>query len=117
MSTGYFILPYSSPIIWSLPMVFLLLCELTADFLGKQWTIRSKPYLFAASILMYVTGNAFWLLAVLSGVGLARGALIFSVGQQITAVLMGILYFKEKLTKRQNLGMLMGFLTIIMVGG
>jgi glucose uptake protein GlcU len=117
MPTGMFILPYSSPLFWSLPMLFLIACELTADFLGKQWTIRKRKILFMASITMYMIGNVFWLFAVLNGVGLARGTLIFTVGQQITAAIMGIFYFKEKLTRRQEVGMLMGILTIALMGG
>ena len=98
-------------------MISLLLCELTADFLGKQWTIHKKSFLFAASLSFYVIGNAFWLFAILNGVGLARGAILFGVGQEIAAVLMGIIYFKEKLNNKQKIGMTLGFFTIIIMGG
>jgi drug/metabolite transporter (DMT)-like permease len=117
MPTGLFALPYASPFFWSLPMIFLLLCELTADFLGKKWTLCKKSILFVASLSFYVIGNAFWLFAVLNGVGLARGSIIFALGQEIAAVLMGIIYFKEKLSKNQKIGMLLGFFTIIIMGG
>lgn len=116
MTLDFLTLPYSSPIFWSLPMIILLLCELLADFLGKQWTLRKRNYLFAASIAMYVIGNSFWIIAVLNGVGLARGSLIFSVGQEMAAVMMGLFYFKEKLFRRQKIGILLGILTIIIMG-
>jgi len=117
LPTGLFTLPYASPFLWSLPMLFLLLCELTADFLGKQWTLHKKSILFSASLSLYVIGNVFWLFAVLNGVGLARGAIIYAVGQEIAAVLMGAVYFKEKLSKKQWFGMLLGLITITIVGG
>ena len=98
-------------------MVFLLLCELTADFLGKQWTLYKKSILFGASLSFYVIGNSFWLFAVLNGVGLARGAVLFAVGQEIASVLMGVAYFKEKLSRKQWLGMMLGFITIAIAGG
>jgi EamA domain-containing membrane protein RarD len=115
--TGMFALPYTPPMLWSLPMILLILCELTADFLGKQWTIKKRRTLFAASLSFYVIGNAFWLYAVLSGVGLARGITIFAIAQEITAVLMGLLYFKESLTGKQKAGLLLGMFTIIVMGG
>jgi glucose uptake protein GlcU len=117
MPTGLFTLPYTSPLFWSLPMVFLLLCELTADFLGKKWTIQKKSFLFVASLSLYVIGNAFWLFAVMSGIGLARGITLFAVGQEMAAAAMGVLYFKEKLSRRQYAGMLLGLVTIVIMGG
>jgi len=117
LPTGMFALPYASPFFWSLPMTLLLLCELTADFLGKKWTLRKKSILFAASLSFYVIGNAFWLYAIMNGVGLARGAILFGVGQEIASVLMGIIYFKESLNNKQKIGMLLGFITIIIMGG
>ena len=117
LPTGMFILPSASPFFWSLPMILLLLCELTADFLGKQWTLRKGSILFSASLSMYVIGNAFWLYAVLSGVGLSRGITIFAVGQEISAVLMGILYFKEKMSSKQKVGIMLGMFTIAIMGG
>jgi EamA domain-containing membrane protein RarD len=117
LPTGMFALPYASPFFWSLPMTLLLLCELTADFLGKQWTLHKKSVLFKASLSLYVLGNAFWLYAIMNGVGLARGITIFAVGQEMTAVLMGILYFKEKMSSKQKIGILLGMFTIAIMGG
>jgi len=117
MPTGLFVLPYASSFFWSLPMIFLLLCELTADFLGKKWTLHKRSVLFFASLSLYVIGNAFWLFAVLNGVGLARGIILFAVGQEIAAVLMGIAYFKEKHSKKQLAGIALGFVTIAIMGG
>ena len=117
LPTGMFTLPSASPFFWSLPMLFLLLCELTADFLGKKWTLHRKSILFIGSLSLYVIGNAFWLFAVLSGSGLARGITLFAVGQEMAAVAMGVAYFKEKLTRKQYAGLLLGFITILLIGG
>lgn len=116
LPTGFFALPYTSPVFWFLPMMFLVLCELVADFLGKEWTLRKKSVLFAASLSMYVIGNVFWLFSVLNGVGLGRGSMIFAVGQELSSVTMGVIYFKEILSKRQWIGMLLGFFTIVLMG-
>ena len=97
-------------------MIFLILCELTADFLGKKWTLNKKSILFTASLSLYVIGNVFWIFAILNGVGLARGSTIYAVAQEILAVLMGVYYFKESLNKKQWLGMLLGFFTIAIMG-
>lgn len=98
-------------------MLLLILCELTADFLGKEWTLHKKSILFTASLSLYVIGNAFWIFAILNGVGLSRGAVIYAVAQEILAVLMGVAYFKESLSKKQWLGMLLGLFTILIMGG
>jgi len=117
MPTGLFALPYASPLFWSLPMIFLIICELTADFLGKKWTLHKKSVLFTASLTLYAIGNVFWIFAILNGVGLSRGAVIYAVAQEVLAVLMGVAYFKESLSKKQWLGMLLGFFTILIMGG
>lgn len=98
-------------------MISLLLCELMADFLGKKWTLHKKSILFVASLSLYVIGNAFWLFAVLNGVGLARGLVIFAVGQEMAAAVMGVAYFKENLSSKQRIGMILGFITIAIIGG
>jgi len=116
MPTGFFTLPYASPILWSLPMILLLLCELAADFLGKKWSLHKKKNLFTASLSLYVIGNVFWIVAILNGVGLARGAVIYAVAQEVLAIFMGIAYFKESLSKRQWIGILLGFFTITIIG-
>lgn len=116
MPTGFFTLSYTSPLFWSLPMILLIACELTADFLGKKWTVSKKSILFKISLSFYVIGNVFWILAVLNGVGLVRGTIIYAVAQEILAILLGVFYFKESLSKRQWFGVLLGFLTIIISG-
>jgi EamA domain-containing membrane protein RarD len=115
--TGLLYLPYASPLFWSLPMTFLLVSELIGDFLGKQWTLHKKSIFFFTSLSFYVIGNAFWLFAVLKGVGLTRGSVIFAIGQEIIAVAMGIVYFKESLSKKQFLGVILGLITIALMGG
>lgn len=115
--TGFFALPYESPIFWSLPMVFLILSELLADFFGKTWTIKKRKIFFVLSLSLYVIGNAFWMFALASGVGLARGALLFGVSQEMAAIAMGILYFREKLSSTQWLGVVFGLIAITIMGG
>lgn len=98
-------------------MFLLLVAELFADFLGKEWTLKKRKIFFICSLSLYVIGNAFWIFAVVNGAGLARGALIFSVGQEIAAIFMGIFYFKESLNNRQIIGLLLGLMSITMMGG
>jgi len=114
---GFLSLPYESPFFWSLPMIILLLAELAADFLGKEWTVKKKKIFFVSSLSLYIIGNAFWIYAVLNGVGLARGAILFSVGQEIAAIFIGIVYFKEKLNNKQLIGLMFGLISIMIMGG
>jgi len=114
-ATGLLSLPTASPVFWSLPMILLILAELTGDFLGKKWTLHKKPILFFASLSFYVIGNAFWLFAVSSGVGLGRGVVLFAIGQEIAAIAMAILYFREKLNKKQWAGIMLGLVSVALV--
>lgn len=113
--TGYLSLPTASPVFWSMPMILLILSELTGDFFGKQWTLHKKSILFFTSLSFYVIGNAFWLFSILNGVGLARGTILFAVGQEIAAIAMAIIYFKETLNKKQWAGMMLGLISITLV--
>jgi drug/metabolite transporter (DMT)-like permease len=117
LPTGMFVLPYASPFFWNLPMILLIVCELTADFLGKKWTLNKKSILFTASLSFYVIGNVFWIFAIINGVGLARGVIIYAIAQETLPVMLGVAYFKESLSKRQWAGLILGFLTIMMMGG
>ena len=109
-------LPYTSVIFWFLPMLLAVISELGADFLGKKWTLDKKQILFSLSILFYIAANAFWMYSVVTGVGLGRGAVVFSIGQQIAAISLGIIYFKEKLSRKQLFGAMLGLITIVIMG-
>jgi hypothetical protein len=109
-------LPYTTLLFWISPMIFAILSEIAADFIGKKWTLKNRHVLFVASISFYIIVNVFWIVSVFNGAGLGRGAIVFAVGQQIAAISLGIIYFKEKLNRVQFVGAILGLITIAIMG-
>ena len=97
---------------WILPIAMLIFFEFIADILAKEWSLQRGYMLAGGALLSYLIANSFWLFALKNGSGLARGAVIFSVASGIMAVLLGVILFKEGVTKVQIVGMILGVISI-----
>ena len=100
---------------WIAPLSMLVLFELIADILAKEWSTRASGYLWIVALAAYIIGNAFWLLALKNGAELSRGVIIFSVMSEVLAILIGVLLYKEILTPLQWSGIVLGFVSLIMI--
>ena len=100
---------------WVLPISFLIFFELIADFFSKEYSLKGGMFFWSLAILGYIIANSFWLYAVRHGSGLARGAIIFSVGSAVTAVVLGVFLFKEHLSITQAIGCLLGLVSLIFI--
>lgn len=100
---------------WLLFISFLILFEAGADILAKEWQLHSTWLRFAAAIAAYVIANIFWLLALKYGAGLTKGAIIFSVGSAIFAILIGLVLYKEPITRLQIIGLVLGVSALILL--
>lgn len=100
---------------WILFLLLLIGFEAVADILAKEWEIKSGAHRFILSIIGYVLANVFWLVALKYGAGLTRGAILFSVGSAILAIVIGLLMYKESLTALQMLGVGFGLVAIILL--
>lgn len=100
---------------WLVPLSFLILFELVADVFAKEWSLKSNPWFWIGSLFSYVVANAFWLYAIKSGSGLARGATIFSVASAVLAIVVGLIIYKENVTTIQVLGMFFGLVAIVLI--
>ncbi len=97
---------------WLLPLSLLIVFEIVADILSKEWSVGKPIYFAIGAILAYVIANTFWLFALKYGSGLAKGAIIFSVASAILATVIGVLLYKEEVTRLQLVGMVLGILSI-----
>lgn len=88
---------------WIIGLVLLILFESLADIIAKEYSLHGGKIRWTGAILGYVTANTFWLWALKSGGGLARGSIIFSVASAILAAIIGIILYKENLNKYQLL--------------
>lgn len=100
---------------WIVPLSLLITFELVADLFAKQWSLGGRPWMSVAAIASYVVANIFWLIALRGGSGLARGALIFSVSTGIIAMTVGLVLYKEHVTRYQFAGALLGLMSIALL--
>ena len=101
--------------LWIIPLIFLILFEIVADIFAKEYSLRDNWYFGGGALLAYVLANMFWLWAIKSGSGLARGATIFGVASAIIAVLIGLYFYGEEANKFQLAGMALGVLALILI--
>ncbi len=97
---------------WLRGVSLLILFECIADILAKEYSIRGTWPYWVAAIGGYIIANIFWLWGIKDGSGLARGAVIFSVGSEILAIALGIFLYKEKIDHYQILGIIFGFVSL-----
>ena|SRR3989338_9716151 len=100
---------------WIIPISFLILFEIIADIFSKEYSLKGHWYLWVAAICGYIIANIFWLWGIKTGSGLARGAIIFSVGSAVVAVLIGLYFYGESTNKIQIAGMILGVLSLILI--
>jgi len=100
---------------WILPLGLLIFFELLADIFAKQFSLNGKLSLAIGALAGYLICNSFWLIALRNGVGLSRGAMIFSLASAIGAVLLGVILFEEKLTDLQMIGAFLGSISLILL--
>ena len=97
---------------WILPLALLITFELVADILAKEWSLRGNAIRAAGALMAYLLANSFWLFALKNGSGLARGAVIFSVASGIIALVLGVVFYKEALSKTQTVGLILGLVAL-----
>lgn len=102
-------------IAWLIPLSILILFELIADILAKNWSIKGGWWLASASLGAYLVANTFWLFALKNGSGLGRGAIIFSLVSAIIAILLGTFLYQERVSIHQMIGMVLGLIALIFI--
>jgi len=100
---------------WLVLLILVIIFELIADVLSKQWSLEPRLFLLIGGILFYLVANVAWLLALRSGVGLARGVSIFSVACAVVALIIGVVFYKESVSWIQLLGIILGILSLILI--
>jgi multidrug transporter EmrE-like cation transporter len=96
-------------------MALLIFFEAVADIFAKNWSIHKSVWIAVTSLTFYLIANSFWLFALKNGAQLGRGAIIFSVASAIIAILLGVLLYKEPVSKLQTAGLILGVVSIILL--
>jgi multidrug transporter EmrE-like cation transporter len=93
-------------------ILILVVFELIADVLVKQFALNGKLVFAIISILGYVAANIAWLISLRSGGELSKGAVIFAALSGIAAVVIGLFVYKEKASPYQLIGLVLGIAAI-----
>jgi multidrug transporter EmrE-like cation transporter len=101
------------PPTWLTFVLILVVFELVADVLAKQFALNGKLVFAMLSILGYVAANIAWIISLRSGGELGKGAVIFAALSGIAAVVIGLLVYREKASPYQLIGMVMGITAIV----
>ncbi len=100
---------------WILPLSLLIIFELVADVLAKNYSLNGKMVYAIAALLAYVVANIFWLFALKNGSGLAKGAIIFSIASAVIAVGLGYFLYRETITPTQIAGIILGLVALVLI--
>jgi len=100
---------------WIGPIILLVVFELIADYVAKKWSLEGGWWRASMALAAYLVANSFWLFALKNGSGLARGAVIFSVASAVIAVGLGVLLFREEVTMKGYIGLLLGIVAIVLL--
>lgn len=100
---------------WLVPLSLLIVLETVADVFAKEYSLKGTWVFWTLAILGYITANAFWLWAIRSGSGLARGAIIFSVASAVFAIIVGTIFYQEKVNMTQSIGMGLGVMALLLI--
>jgi len=100
---------------WILPLSLLILFELIADVFAKEWSLHGNTIRWVGAIGAYIAANTFWLFALKNGSGLGRGAIIFSVASAILAAGIGLIFYKEQISRVQMFGVALGILSLVLI--
>ena len=93
----------------------LIIFEIIADIFSKEWSLTGRVLFWALSLSGYVVANMFWLKAIRLGSGLGRGAVLFSVGSAVAAVIIGVIFYKEQIGKLELLGIGLGIISLFLI--
>lgn len=99
---------------WIFFILLLIAFEALADVFSKKYSLSGTWQMWAAAIGAYIIANAFWLMAIRRGSGLARGAVLFAVGSALVAVIIGLLWYKEPVTHLQLAGIFVGLVAVVL---
>lgn len=100
---------------WILPISLLIVFECIADVFSKEYAIHGGKTFWIIALSLYVIANVFWLWGMRDGSELGRGAILFSVASAIFAVVIGVGFFGEHVTRPELAGMILGIVSLVLI--
>ena len=100
---------------WIYALLVLVVCELIADVLAKQFALTGMLALGVGAILGYMAANAAWLISLRAGAELGKGAVLFAVLSSIGAVAIGLFVYHESVGPYAIVGLILGVASILLL--
>ncbi len=100
---------------WIFALLLLILFEAIADIFAKNYSLKGQASYWVLAIGGYIIANVFWLWSIRKGSGLARGAVLFSIGSAVLGVLIGTIMYGEKIGKVELAGIVVGMIAIVLI--
>lgn len=100
-------------IAWLIPFIVLISLDAFGDIFAKEFSLKNILFLGIISVVCYMLSNVFWLWSMKTGIGLARGSILYSVVSGILGSFIGIALYHEPLSKYQMIAIFFGVLSIV----
>jgi drug/metabolite transporter (DMT)-like permease len=94
-----------------LVMVSALLM-IVGDYYAKKWSLKQKMIFFLFLLFFTLVSSGFYIASLLQA-GLVVTSMLYTVIAMSGHIIMGTLIFKERLTRRQIIGVILGCISII----
>ena len=101
-------------IIFFMLIALAVLLEVAGDILFKKWSIGNKNILLVLGLIIYFIGTIFWAFS-LKYEFLSKAISIFTILNLVIVVLVGVLLFNEKLSVTNEIGIILGVISIILI--
>ena len=95
-------------------LVLTAFLNVVGDFHGKRWAENGSKTIWMIAAISYAVDQLFFAVSLTFG-ALATNIFIVFLMAAIADVAIGIAYFKEKLNRKNKVGIVLGFLGLILL--
>jgi multidrug transporter EmrE-like cation transporter len=108
--------PYGKRVLVYSLLLAAVLGEVTGDLLFRKWGIEKKWTVFVAAIVIYNIATLMWGFS-LQYIQVSTGIIILGVLNVVLVVIGGLVFFGEKLSTVQIVGVVLGIASLTLLSG
>ncbi|VVB73527.1 Uncharacterised protein [uncultured archaeon] len=100
-------------LLWA-AMILTALFNVAGDFSGKRWTQSGRTRILVVAALMYAIDQTFFAISLTFG-ALATNIFVVFILSSILDVLLGVFYFKERISGTNLIGLALGLAALLLL--
>lgn len=100
---------------WIVYLLGLIIIESLADIYTKEHSLKQSNTTFVTAVVFYTIANVCFILSMRYNSKLAISANIFSVASGILAAGIGCFLYQEQLSTQNIIGIILGFISLILL--